>query len=45
MRGAYVVKGANSTVPELRPPPLNVNSKTAPSDNAIDLPYTDSIPK
>ena len=39
------LKVAKATFPELRTPPLNVNSKTAPSDNAIDLPYTDSIPK
>ena len=40
-----MVKGANSTLPELRVPPLISNFKTAPCDNAIDLPYTDSIPK
>jgi len=40
-----VVKGANSTLPELRVPPLISNFKTAPCDNAIDLPYNDSIPK
>lgn len=40
-----MVKGANSTLPELRVPPLISNFKTAPCDNAIELPYTDSIPK
>jgi hypothetical protein len=45
VRGFLVVKGANSTLPELRVPPLIPNFKNAPCDNAIDLPYTDSIPK
>ena len=45
MRGVLVVKGANIQISKLRVPPLISNFKTAPCDNAIDLPYTDSIPK
>jgi len=45
MRGVFLVKGANIQISKLRVPPLISNFKTAPSDNAIDLPYTDSIPK
>ena len=45
MRGVFLVKGANIQISKLRVPPLISNFKLAPCDNAIELPYTDSIPK